>query len=173
LFATLDAAANPFEAIQALAEAEIRTSEGAMAAALGRADALDRFTHEFDWSVLDAIKRLSDNRQSAAAAVLQRTGEAIAADEHVQPLEHALRAERAKALALLADVPPPEARPQPNKALSPPPPKSGQTIIAEGSLIDVGGNAASEAIEDLRGRFSEHPDARLSLSWRLTTEEST
>jgi hypothetical protein len=65
-----------------------------MSAALGRVGALDTFVQDFDWTVLDAMRRLSDHRQSVAAAVLKRASEAIAADEHVQPLEPALKAER-------------------------------------------------------------------------------
>jgi hypothetical protein len=165
LLAALDAAATTVEAIQALARAEIRTSEGAMSAALGRAGALDAFVQEFDWTVLDAMRRLSDHRQSVAASVLKRASEAISADEHVQPLEPTPKAERAKALALLADVMPPE-RPKPASPPIPP----GQAIIAERLLTDLRGSAAIDAVEELRSRCSANPDAHLSLSWRLTRE---
>ncbi len=164
LLAAVDAADSPLGAVQSLARAETRTSEGAMSAAFARVGALDPFLQNFEWTLLDSVRSVSDSRRDPADAILKRVGEAFAADEHVQPLEAVLKTERANALRLLADTgtkPPPPA---------PPPLPPGQ-VIAERQVTDLSGSAAIQAIEDLRSRLAAEPDAHLSLSWRLTREK--
>ncbi|MFZ1103289.1 MAG: hypothetical protein WAN86_10685 [Hyphomicrobiaceae bacterium] len=163
LLAGIDASEGPLTAVQSLARAAIRTSEGAMQAALGRAGALNSFMQGFDWDLLESIGGLSGEQRDPAEAILGRVRDALAADEHVQQLEPVLRTERANAARLLADAG--SRRPSPTPPTQPEPPRGD--VIAEGEKTDLTGRAAMQAVEDLRKRVASEPDARLSLKWRL------
>jgi hypothetical protein len=168
LVAELAVAETPQAAVQALARAPICTSEGAMQAALAKAESLDTFLQAYEWDLIESIGSLSDVREGPAQAILERTRTALAADEQVQPLEAALKQERASAARLLADTGGGRASPPTSPEAQPRPQPPGQTVIAEGEASDLGGRAALEAVEALRRQLAAEPGARLSLSWRLT-----
>jgi hypothetical protein len=163
LLAGLDASETPLAAVQSLSGAQIRTSEGAMQAALAKAVGLNSFLQGFDWDLLDSIAGLTGEQRNPAQAILGRVRDALAADEQVQQLEPALKTERAKATRLLADAG--SKRPTPTRPTPPQGPRG--EVIAEGEETDLTGRAAMQAVEDLRSRLEAEPDARLSLKWRL------
>lgn len=175
LLADLDAAPTSAELIQALARADIRTSEGAMTAGLARATALDGFLQSFDWEVIDSTVRLTDHRNSAATAIRARIVDALSSDEHVTPLEATLKGERAKALRLLADsgttTQPRPSPPQPPKDPDLSEPGTDSEVLDEGQISDAVGEEALRAVEDLKSRLATDPDAHLSLRWRLVREQ--
>jgi hypothetical protein len=139
-----------------------------MASAIAAAAPLERLLAEFDWASLEAVARLADQRRVSAEAIAARVGEALAADEHVQPLEPALRKERANALSLLAESPSQLPQPGPPSEPKPEPPLPGDEIIAEGQVGGADSREARALLDDLSRKLEAEPDARLNLSWRLT-----
>jgi hypothetical protein len=105
--------------VSALASAEVATSEAAMGTVLEKANELSATLNAFNWEILDAVTRLTDDRQAAAAEVKRLVCEALTADEQAAPLAPALKEAQSKAVRLLT------------QPLSPPPPPSLPPLIKE------------------------------------------
>ena len=65
LLAEVEAAGDGSKIVEALARAEVRTSEAAMARTLATAAELEAFLAGFDWQSLEALDRLQDHRRAA------------------------------------------------------------------------------------------------------------
>jgi len=89
-----------------LASAEVATSEAAMSTCLVDAAELSATLEAFNWEILDAVSRLTDERQAGAAEVNRLVREALAADEHAVPLGPALKEAQSKAVRLLTQKAP-------------------------------------------------------------------
>ncbi|HJT78464.1 MAG TPA: phage resistance protein, partial [Gemmataceae bacterium] len=87
--------------VSALASAEVATSEAAMGTALVNAGDLAATLDAFNWEILDAVGRLTDERREGAAEVGRIVREALAADEQAVPLAPALKEAQSKAVRLL------------------------------------------------------------------------
>lgn len=84
-----------------LASAEVATSETAMGTSMKSAAEMSATLEAFNWEILDAVSRLTDERQDGAAEVRQIVCEALAADEHAVALAPALKEAQSKAVRLL------------------------------------------------------------------------
>ena len=165
LLAELEAAGDGSKVVEALARAEVRTSEAAMARTLATAAELEAFLAGFDWQSLEALDRLQDHRRAAADAIRGQLAEALTADEHVTALRSALEQARAKALRLLTEAPPP-----------PPPSATTATrrrcrrsgVVAAEAHSDLPAKEALAMLAQLERRLEAEPDGHLSIEWRLT-----
>jgi hypothetical protein len=87
--------------VTALASAAVATSEAAMGTVLVKAGELAATLDAFNWEILDAVGRLTDERRAGAAEVDRIAREALAADEQAVPLAPALKEAQSKAVRLL------------------------------------------------------------------------
>jgi hypothetical protein len=147
----------------ALAEAEVLTSDAAMAAILAKAQALEEAIRTADWPLFEAVWSLDDQRRNEAARISERVIEVLTADEHAISLKPALDEQRAKALRLLSEVPPP---PQPPRPPSPPPSPSSRVIL-ENRAEGLDAAAADAVLGRVRQTMTENPDAKLDIEWRI------
>ena len=157
--------------IRALTGATLQTSEAAVARALGSASGLKQYVAGVQWEAIGAACSLQDHRAAAAEAIRNRVVEALAGDEHVVPLQAALRDAESRSFRLLADTrtgplpepPKPPAGPQP-----PPPAPPGEEVIDERATAPLAADQAVDALDALRRRVAAEPGARLTIGWRLT-----
>jgi hypothetical protein len=77
-----------------------------MCRTLARARELDEAVRTGAWDIFEAMKTLSDERQTAARAIVAKVCETLAADEHAIGLKAALDEQRGKAVRLLTVTPP-------------------------------------------------------------------
>src|SRR5205823_13238543 len=77
--------------VTALAATEVATSEAAMGIVLVKAGELAATLDAFNWEILDAVGRLTDERQAGATEVDRIVREALTADEQAVPLAPALK----------------------------------------------------------------------------------
>ncbi|NJO35615.1 MAG: DUF2336 domain-containing protein [Rhodospirillales bacterium] len=164
------AAAKEPKVVEALARAELRTSEAAMAGTLAKAASLDAFLIGFDWQSLEALERLQDQRRATAEAIRMHVADALRTDEYATPLKPALEQAREKALRLLAEASTPvSVRAQPAPLL----PLDGldgaeEVEIAAETHANLPAKDALALLETLERRLQAEPDGHLSIQWRLT-----
>jgi hypothetical protein len=165
--------------VTTLAGATIETSEVAMRRTLAKARELDEAVRTGAWDIFEAMKALSDERQSAAHAIVAKVCETLAADEHAIGLKAALDDQRIKAVRLLTVAPPPSPTPPgpPGDATAatdradagaawPPVPKP-PVIVQESAAADLESTQALALLDDLHAKLDNDTDLRLSISWRL------
>ena len=99
--------------VTTLALATVETSEVAVRQTLAKAHELDEAVRTGAWEIFEAMKALTDARQTAAKAIVAKVSETLAADEHAIGLKAALDDQRGKAVRLLTVAPPPPPPPPP------------------------------------------------------------
>jgi hypothetical protein len=165
--------------VNVLANLALETSEAAVAKVLGSLDALLLVMHQAQWGVFRSLAGISDQRTSAARTVLDQLGEALAHDEHVQPLKEVLTRLESKALEVLSSAIPPGGREPPR----PDPPSGGTQDLpppipdrpGAPSLVTVEEDVRSalspadarKVLDDLRTKLEADGEMELTLSWRL------
>ncbi len=159
------------EIIKALAGAAMATTEAAYGQTIGKAKSLDETLRTADWELFSAVIALTDHRKTAAKAMQERLTEILANDEHAVGLKGAIAEQKAKALKLLTDAPPPPPpSPQPPQPPAPPPP--GIKVVREGMKSDLGVKDAMSSLDEIRDELSASEardgDYRLSISWKIT-----
>lgn len=169
------------QVVEVLAKAVLETSEAAMSQTLSKASQLDEVLRLAAWDLFDAMRNLTDVRQTAAEGVLSQLGDALAADEHVIPLQKTIDVLRQQALGLLtAPAPAPAAVPTPVNPIPsapepsvvvPVPGRSVPVIVDESEAVDLSADRATEVFDSLSARMKKDPGLRLSLSWRLSNDE--
>lgn len=152
--------------IDVLATAAIVTTEAAFAQTIGKAKTLDEALKTTDWDLFAAVIALSDHRKTLAGQMRERLKEILATDEHAIGLRSALAEQKAKALKLLTEVPPPPAPPSPPPVVEPP--VAGVRIVKEGTRADLSVGDALRSLEEIREELSHDADYRLSISWKIT-----
>jgi hypothetical protein len=154
--------------VTTVAGATIETSEVAMCRTLARARELDEAVRTGAWDIFEAMKTLSDERQTAARAIVAKVCETLAADEHAIGLKAALDEQRGKAVRLLTVTPQPPQPPQPPPPPPPPPPPLVPAVIVqESAAADLESTQALALLDDLHAKLDKDADLRLSISWRL------
>ena len=144
-----------------LAAAEVATSEAAMSTCLVRATELSTTLEAFNWEILDAVSRLTDERKAGAAEVNRIVREAITADEHAVPLAPALKEAQSKAVRLLTQkTPPPSAPPLPTTL-------PGDGRIREGKKDGLNCADARKQLEQLEQEVKKGQIVTVSLAWRI------
>ena len=152
------AAADPLETINALAGAELLTSDAAVGRVLGSAQTLASYIAGVQWDVIEAAASLRDHRAGAAEAIRTDVARALEADEHVVALQPVLQDAQTRAIRLLADT----------RRPPPPPPPPEEVVIDQRDLALVAAAEAIPLLEGLHKRLSAEPGATLTIGWRLT-----
>jgi hypothetical protein len=156
--------------IEVLASASIETSESAMNQTLGKAKNLDEAIRTAAWQLFEAVGSLSDQRKSAADAIMKRISEVLAADEHAIALKPALDEQQTKALRLLTDVQtPPPLPPDP----PPPEPRLGDVVVKEAQATDVEPARAKSMLSEIGKELDKGSDLRLSIAWKIIRKGKT
>jgi hypothetical protein len=156
--------AKPDGVVGVLATAEIATSESAMGTCLNQAAALSTILEGTNWEIFEAIGKLSDERQSAAAEIRGTVEQALQNDEHVVQLGPALQTAQSKAVRLLtesAKLPEPTLRPSEPK----PVPKQGKRVVGQGAEQNLEIAAAQELLSSLGQGLRDGQVLRVNLSW--------
>ena len=121
--------------VDALASAEVQTSESAMGECLTKAGTITGTLDGTNWEIFEAIAGLTDERKTAASAIRLAVEEALRCDEHVKAIASALREAQSKALRLLTtEKPCSPVAPGPVVQTPTPvaPPKPGRKVIDQG-----------------------------------------
>ncbi len=166
LLGDLAGAATPLARVEALADAELETSEAAVGRLLAALSEIREAVASADWNIIEAGIGLGDHRKGAAGGLRARLVEMLDADEHAVQLKLILRDVQTRASRLLAEAPP--SPPPPIPPAPAPAPPAGEEVVDERQQIVLDASAATAAIDELRGRLVASPGARLTISWRLT-----
>lgn len=175
LLSDILAADDALAAVNALASAELATSEAAVSKCLGSADKIRDALNAAQWDIISPAAGLSDQRRAAAEGIHARVVEALEADEHALELGPALQEVQRRASRLLAENvpsptrPPVEAAPtEPPPPPPPPAPPQGEEIVEERQMVSLAAGDATELLDQLRSRVLATPGSKLTLGWRLT-----
>jgi hypothetical protein len=159
----------------AVADAELSTSEAAVARCLGSAAGLRDTINAVSWDIIMTAAGLADQRRAAAEGLRARLAETLEADEHAVQLATMLQEVLRRASRLLAEtVQPPPPRPDPGPQapqsgpISPPASPPGEEVVEERQASSLDATDGAAVLDQLRGRLMATPGARLTLGWRLT-----
>lgn len=97
--------------VSALAKAPLAGTEIAIGTTIKQAREVGRFLREAQWVLVESVGKLSDQRQAAGTALVERARVILRHDEFAQALGPALRKVQDDAVRLLADVPPAPVQP--------------------------------------------------------------
>jgi len=97
----------------ALIGADVSSSEQAMGASFKKAADLVEALSRVKWELLEAVRKLEDERQPAARAIWSSLQQAFQADELAIALGPALSEAESRAVRLLADISKPKPQPRP------------------------------------------------------------
>jgi hypothetical protein len=154
--------------VSALASAAVATSEAAMGTVLEKAGELAATLDTFNWEILDAVGRLTDQRRVAAAEVDRIVREALAADEQAVPLAPALREAQSKAVRLLTQQPPKPPIETPPLVVKPAQlPPGGGPKVRQGAKADLSLAEARRELELLEKEAQAGNTVRVSLAWQV------
>ena len=171
--------------VQALANATVETSEAAVSRSLGQAQTVATALDNTRWDIFDAVRVLTDHRQTAATSIVNRLVEALGSEEHVIPLKSRLEELDRDAVRLLTvaapvvpvpagDTQPAGSPPAPMPAVTAPSPYAGTgatpaapVLIEEAQKVDLGTEAATSVLHALQLRLESDHELELTLSWRL------
>jgi hypothetical protein len=124
------------------------------------------------WQTFELIKKLSDEHQATAQAILKDLKESIAKDEHVVELAPVLKSAQAQAMRLLekavekkqVTTPPgttPPVTPPPIK----PPVKKEKKVVEQDSKQDLSLSWAKDVLAQLDGKLKADQSVRVNVSW--------
>ena len=129
------------------------------------------------WGVFRTLREVVDQRQDAAANVLEGLAQALSHDEHVKPLKDALVELAQQALQVLArsvpapaPVAPPPGQPATPAPMPPEPSPSGGpglVVVEEDSRTSLSAPDALGVLDELRAKLEDEDGMELTLSWRL------
>lgn len=176
------AGAEQANVVSLLARANIATSEAAMGECLTKAAELEGNLETAGWEIFEAIGSLSDERRTAATAILAEVKKALAADEHVIALAPALKETHAQAVRLLT-------KPEPKSSVSPvgrppvtpspdttppvaPPVPRGRKVIGQGDKQDLALPDAQQVLSNLNRQLKRGQTARINVSWIIEEGET-
>ncbi|MEA5465553.1 hypothetical protein [Leptothoe sp. PORK10 BA2] len=172
--------------IETLANAEVATTEAAMAQCLKKATPLTGTLDSTSWDIFEGIANLTDERQTEAQTTLEALTQALQSDEHVMPLGLQLKQTQGQAVRLLTKpspptppnpipptppIPPIPAPPtspkgkQKGKEPNPPIPRKVRDGIQENLSVAE----AEKLLNKLDNELKTGENVRLSISWVVET----
>lgn len=180
--------------VQTLATASVETSEASVGRCMVQAQPVADALNSARWDIFDALKNLTDHRQTAAASLIKRLVEALGSEEHVIPLKSKLEEldrDAVRLLTVVAPVPvptpttgsaavhPTETAPEPLPPVPTPEPFSGTgaapvapVLVEQSQQVDMDSEAAASVLKTLQERMQGDHELELSLSWRLQRRSS-
>jgi hypothetical protein len=162
-------AAEGHAVVTALASTTVATSEAAMGTVLEKAGELAATLDAFNWEILDAVGRLTDERRAGATEVNRLVREALVADEQAVPLAPALKEAQSKAVRLLThQLPKPP-------AVAPPivttpvqsPAGSPSRNVRQGEKADLSLADARRELDLLEKEVKVGKSVTVSLAWQV------
>jgi hypothetical protein len=150
--------------VAALASAEVATSEAAMGTVLVKAGELAATLDAFNWEILDAVGRLTDDRRAGAAEVDRTVREALAADEQAVPLAPALKEAQSRAVRLLTQQPP-TVTPLGGKHVQPP--GARRPTVRQGEKAGLSPAEARQELDLLEKEARAGKAVTVSLAWQI------
>ena len=178
-------AAKSEDIVGILANAEIATTESAMADCLAKSATLHSALESESWNIFESIGTLSDERQAEAATIIQSIRSVLLSDEHVLPLSTELKVAWSKALQLLTQPspspkastspePPPPAPAPPAKPLVITAPAAGSTPpLLNGSQENLDLAATQALLSELQQKLAKEDEIRLNISWIIQPKGTT
>ena len=194
LIASIQAATDA-ELVQVLANQTFETTEAAVGRSMAQAQSVADALSNAHWQFFDALRDLSDQRQSAAAMITRQLTDAIGSEEHVIPLKSKLEELERDAVRLLSAAAPSapsntSSAPPAATTITEPPHADTQApvlpvvitpakltgksaahytpvLVEEAQKLDLGTEAAASLLQALQERLQSDPELELSLSWRL------
>ena len=158
--------------MEALASAEIVTSDAAMGTAFAQAPTLRPWLEGDDWPLFEKLQSIGDGRAAAAKKIVEDIKEALTSDEHVIPLKTTLSAAKRRAIDLLAEgaagtqpVETPSTQPEPPK------PQPGRRVIEKDRRTGLGANEARSLFGELQGKLDSDPRRSASVEWTIDEPE--
>ena len=143
--------------IETLANADVRSSEAAVASSLKKAEGVASVLDGQSWEVFDAVRRLEDDHQKAAEGNLKDLRDALSKDEYAVGLEAKVLQLHTNAVRLLAPPTP-----------SPPP---GRVKVESGQKNGVSLTEAEALVKGLEKKVQKRDKATVDLSWTLYDEK--
>jgi hypothetical protein len=166
--------------VEALASAEVATSEAAMAECFTRCGTLAGVLDGTNWEIFEAISQLTDARRTAAEEIRASVVEALRCDEHARPLGPALKEAQSKAVRLLTAIPAPPPQPVPTPPVVPPPvappithpvpPVPGRMVVEKGSVSFEDLAAARTELGELAKKVTAGRKLRGTIAWQVEEE---
>jgi hypothetical protein len=154
--------------VAALASAEVVTSEAAMGTVLVKAGELAATLDAFNWEILDAVGRLTDERRAGAAEVDRIVREALTADEQAVPLAAALKEAQSKAVRLLTQQQPPKSPQVTLPGGKPVQPLGGRPpAVRQGEKADLSLAQARQELDLLEQEARAGKTVTVSLAWQV------
>jgi hypothetical protein len=135
--------------LNALAAGEVASTEQAMGTSFKKAGDVLESLARVNWELLEAVLRLTDERGQAAQGIWTALRQAFQTDELAVALGPALTEAQSRAVKLLADVPKPQPRPQPEGGKPP------DNIVTQEAPRPAGGaQPGGEASQKKVSKFS-------------------
>ena len=156
--------------IDALAGAEIATSETAMGTALAQASSLRALLESDDWLLYEQLQSIGDHRAAGAKKILEDIEDALRHDEHVVSLKTALAAAKRRGISLLSETaPPPKPEPTPRDR---PGPQPGRHIVESDRRSGLGAQEAKSLFQTLQRKLNADPKRTATVQWTIDEPET-
>lgn len=149
--------------VDALAAADVATSETAMGECVAKAAELDGNLDTAGWDIFDAVARLTDDRRVEAVQIIAEITRSLTSDEHVVQLAPALKSAQAKAVRLLTKSPPVSVPPE----TRPPQPVVGRRFVSQGSKPGLAIPDTKELLSELEKELHPGQTIRIDISWTI------
>ena len=160
----------PAAVVESIASLTPETSEAAMGTSLTSSGEVVTALATAQWKLFESIQALTDDRATAAKALLGRVKEALSSDQHVKPLGPVLNAEQVKAIDLL--TPPKtgtagDGKKQDDGKQPPliPVAKPGKKVVESSAAQGLTLDAASEKLAELKRKAKPSQTIRINVAW--------
>ncbi|MDH3603657.1 MAG: hypothetical protein OEU26_28945 [Candidatus Tectomicrobia bacterium] len=152
------------EVVNALATADVATTETAMGACWRNVSELSGRLDATDWEIFEAVARLTDERKVVADEIGEQIRQALMSDEHVDALGTALKAAQSRAVRVLSQSTDRSREKEPGAKLGESS-QSGTHIVAQGVKQHLDLEAAKALLAELERERQDGQEIRLTLSW--------
>lgn len=155
------------DAVETLANADVKTSETAMGQSIANADGLVQRIEATEW---DVFLKTGQDTDDEIQVIRDQITEALRADEHVTSLGAALKGAQSRAIAILTrrkETPPPSPPVGPSK---PKPPVKRKHVIDRGERNELGVAEVKTLLIELEGKLGHGCSLRMNLSWIIEEE---
>jgi hypothetical protein len=153
--------------IEAMAGLTLNASEEAIEKNVRKASALLTALASVKWNLLEAVRKLADDRRERGEAIWDSIKDAFRKDEYAVTLAQMLQEAENKAVRLLSETPKPTEPPvHPLTGAneeSPP----GYTVIAKGSSEALTENGLNKQVDEIRHALKSDKVARVKITWEV------
>lgn len=155
------------DVVEALANADVITSETAMGQSIANADGLVQRIEATEW---DVFLKTGQDTDAEIQVIRDQITEVLRADEHVTSLGAALKGAQSRAIAILTRK---KETPTPSPPVGPPkpkPPVKRKHVIDRGEENELGVAEVKTLLTELEGKLGHGCSLRMNLSWIIEEE---